>query len=240
MFRGCQPVRTMDSRFSRCFRESVDPIWWLVIAIVDWSERSAAPSMSGAPPGASPDWRAVAHQLEQLFSQADALLEGREEWQLARFALVVWADDLLTRCQWPGREHWTGGSLEQQLYGRREPGWRFLERADKAWDLPLTEPRETCFLCVCLGLRSVFETPRDHLTPPGLPTTAADWIREVSARGVAGKHVPPIIRYHTQGLARPNEGRQELVRTLVWTALTSVSLLWLAGFLFLRGPFIAD
>lgn len=230
----------LDSRFSKRFRESVDPIWWLVIAIVAWSEHKPTSTRQFSTSVTDRDWQSVAHDLEKLFSRADQHLGDREEWLLSKYALVVWTDELLTRCHWPGRDRWADGSLEQQIYGHREPGWRFLERTREAWDFPLTEPRETCFLCVCLGLQSLFEVQRDELTARGLPATAADWVRDVSARGIAGKHVPPIIRYHTASQSHPTLGRQELVRTLVWTALTSVTLLLLTSFLLLRGPLVAD
>lgn len=87
--------------------------------------------LAQAPAGNLPAAQAVRGQLLALLEpvakggQTGAI--SSEEIEEARFALVIWADEVLLRREWSGRPEWQAQPLQMQLYGIARGGNEFFE-----------------------------------------------------------------------------------------------------------------
>lgn len=73
-----------------------------------------------------------------------------QELDDARFALVVWADEMLLKAAWPGRDAWSHDLLQMQLYRTNRGGDEFYERLARLRP-DQSEARLVFFVCLVLG-----------------------------------------------------------------------------------------
>ena len=101
--------------------------------------------------------RAMCLELLRAFDRSENL---PETFQLAKYALTAWIDDLLCRAKWPYASAWRNFPLEQELFGTTCRHWRFFEQAEVArrnqdWDALLVYQ-----LCVEFGFRGIYAKDR--------------------------------------------------------------------------------
>ena len=112
-----------------------------------------------SPPGHHPD-------VASLRGQLNGLLEGfvkhplvqsvsGVEAEQARFALVAWADEMVLRTDWPGREQWIQDPLQLQLFHTNRGGDEFFERLARL-RAEETDAREVFFLCLVFGFEGEY------------------------------------------------------------------------------------
>ena len=84
--------------------------------------------------------------------EAHPLAQRLDPQQLddARFALVVWADELLLKTPWPGRDAWAHDLLQMRLYRTNRGGDEFYDRLARLRP-DHGEARLVYFLCLVFG-----------------------------------------------------------------------------------------
>ncbi|MCY2962170.1 MAG: DotU family type IV/VI secretion system protein [Planctomycetota bacterium] len=162
-------------------------------------------------------------RLEALIQQGDLRLEDREEWKLAKYALVVWCDDLFQRLDWRGRVGWVGESLEVHLYGECRGRESFFYAARDAESLVQTEALEVFCICFWLGYRGAYDGDFESLRSRGHPPTPREWIQHATARLGHCKRVPPVWGLHERGHPAPLYGREMFIRSLLVFFLMGVA-----------------
>ncbi|HTO69776.1 MAG TPA: DotU family type IV/VI secretion system protein [Myxococcota bacterium] len=109
---------------------------------------------------AFPDAPALRAQLLALLApfHAAATAQGipGEEVEEARFALVAWTDEVLSKASWAGRDEWLREPLQTQLYRTNRAGNEFYAhlaklRPDQA------AAREVYFLALALGFEGQYQ-----------------------------------------------------------------------------------
>lgn len=93
--------------------------------------------------------------LELLHEQADQArdLSLFEEWQKAKYLILVTADDLALSLDWPGRQTWR--LLETEIFQTQVGGNRFFELIqDPAYRTP--DLFEIFYLCLAVGFRGKY------------------------------------------------------------------------------------
>jgi len=73
-----------------------------------------------------------------------------QELDDARFALVVWADELLLKTAWAGHDAWSRDLLQMQLYRTNRGGDEFYERLARLRP-DQSEARLVYFYCLVMG-----------------------------------------------------------------------------------------
>jgi len=73
-----------------------------------------------------------------------------QELEHARFGLVAWADELLLRSDWAGRDQWAKELLQRQLFGTNRGGDEFYERLERLRP-DQNAARMIFFLCFVFG-----------------------------------------------------------------------------------------
>ncbi len=195
------------------FSDAVDPVFLDVLGLLERIDR-------GEQPVAQEERARVRGWLDQ----ADAALGKRDDWQLAKYALTSWIDDVLIDAPWEGRVWWRENALEVELFNTRLRNEQFYLKAQEAARLASKDALETYYLCVVLGFRGLYRDPAAAAAlaqPRGLPPDLATWCRQTSMGIQLGQGRPPIDDSSVPGEgAPPLEG----VFSLIWSSLAGVVL----------------
>lgn len=88
--------------------------------------------------------------LDQIGKHPGMQAIPADEFELARFALVAWADEVVLRSEWRGRDEWFKDPLQLQLFRTNRAGNEFFERLE-ALRPDQNHAREIYFLCLAMG-----------------------------------------------------------------------------------------
>ena len=128
-------------------------------------------------------------QIEQshvlkLFAEVDAVHGNSQSWQLAKYALAVWIDEICITLPWSGADWWQSHVLEMEFFRTRLCNVRFFELAKQAATLQDRQALEVFYGCVILGFRGMYSTPNalnEDQDGSRYPTTLEHWMTEVSS-----------------------------------------------------------
>jgi type VI secretion system protein ImpK len=147
--------------------------------------------------------------------------------EMAEYALVYWADEVLINSSWAHAEDWRKHRLlEQALYREAVGGDAFFEKAKRA-RAESTDALETFFLCVALGFQGRYardraRRPRWHDSGPVDPALL-QWVGDAYRR-VRPALEPFLPRDDDEGGGPARlPGRALFLRVSVLTALTVLS-----------------
>jgi type VI secretion system protein ImpK len=204
------------------FAKAVDPIFEHVLALLERID---------AGEGGAIDAEREKDRIVRLLDEAQAKLGEANDWQLAKYGLVCWIDEVLIAADWPGSTYWNEYSLESSMYNQRERNEQFYVWARSASELTRRDALEVFYLAVILGFRGFYGDPpqRSQLIaakyqfPPQLET----WVKR-TADAIKQTGRPPIKTTGKLGPgAPPLKGRSALVAGV----LSSAVLLAILGIL---------
>jgi type VI secretion system protein ImpK len=146
------------------------------------------------------------------------------DWQLAKYALVSWIDDVLIDAPWEGRLWWKENALEVEVFNTRLRNEQFYIKAKEATSLARKDALETFYVCAVLGFRGLYRDPAAAAVlaePRELPPDLETWARQMSMAIQLGQGRPPISEavVALDG-APPLEGSL----MLIWSAFAAVVL----------------
>ena len=121
--------------------------------------------------------------LEGLLQQADNRLSGHaESWEIAKYALVTWIDEMLVDAHiWAGQDWWRDNVLEWSLFNSRRCNDLYYVNANKALNSGSDDALQLIYVCVMLGFRGLYRDPRLNrmlIDKHGLPTDLPAWAAE--------------------------------------------------------------
>ena len=90
------------------FSEAVDNLFLHVLRLLERIDR-------GEPANAKDERQHIRGWIDQ----AEAILGQSPDWQLAKYALVAWVDEVLIEADWEGRNWWNENALEKELFSTR-------------------------------------------------------------------------------------------------------------------------
>jgi len=166
------------------FAQAIDPVMLHVLGLLDRISREERPS--------APDERL---RIRTLIDQAEALLGANEQWQLAKYAVAAWTDEMLVDAPWEGRDWWSNNVLEVELFSSRECYDRFYILAKEASALANRDALEVFYICVVLGFRGLYRDPefsRSTIQSLGLPPDVESWARQAAMSVRLGQGRPQI------------------------------------------------
>lgn len=206
------------------FAKAVDPIFMRVLALLDRIERGEATSAA--------EERAV---IRSLLDQAEAALGQTKEWELAKYALVYWIDEVLIESRWDGQTYWEQTPLEVELWGTQLANEQFYYRAKDAAALSKKDAIEIFYVCVVLGFRGLYRDPQ-AAESHGFPPTLAAWAKQASLAVL--KAPRPTIQGggHPGDGAPPLEGQARLISACMFATLLAACLVALGWWWMNRAP----
>ena len=198
------------------FAQAVDPIFLHILGLLDRISRDEQPSPQ--------DERM---RIRALIDQAEAIVGAGTEWELAKYALASWIDEVLLDTPWAGHDWWSNNVLEVELFNTRLCNEQFYVRAQQASSLPNRDSLEVFYVCVVLGFRGLYRDAnlaqmltQSHNLPPDLD----GWAKQTSMAIRLGQGRPPLAAPagNIRGAA-PIRSRPILVWSLVTCALLAAS-----------------
>jgi type VI secretion system protein ImpK len=93
--------------------------------------------------------------LDAISTKPDARAISADDLELARFALVAWADEALINSAWPGRESWRSQPLQLEVFRTNRAGNEFFTRLGTLRP-EQRDVREVYFLCLALGFQGQY------------------------------------------------------------------------------------
>jgi type VI secretion system protein ImpK len=196
------------------FSTAVDPVFIHVLGLLERIGR-----------GENPSPKEERLKICGWLDQADAHLGHGTEWELAKYALVAWIDEMLiVDAPWEGRAWWKENALEVQVFNTRLRHKMFYEKAQQASALPQKDALETFYVCVVLGFRGLYRDPAAAevlATPMQLPPKLESWARETAMAIRLGQGRQPI-----SDASRPLAGAPPLQgpSMLVWSSFLGLVL----------------
>src|SRR4051794_33225383 len=128
------------------FANLVSPVFQ---AVIDLQSRLA----QGEDPPIAPEREQILLALDEAERKAAVSSQLSHDFELAKYALVYWIDEVLINSPWRHAMEWRQQILEWDIYQERLRADRFFEKGQEAESLANTDPLETYFLCVALGFR---------------------------------------------------------------------------------------
>jgi type VI secretion system protein ImpK len=198
------------------FANAVDPIFERVLALLDKIDAGEAGNVEP---------EREKEKIVQLLENAHGSLGESQEWQLAKYGLVCWIDEVLIAASWPaGGPYgwWNENSLETSMFNTRERNEQFYAWAISASQLTRRDALEVFYLAVILGFRGLYEDPvrapsiaaRFQL-PPQLET----WVKR-TADAIKLTPRPPMKPTNKLGPgAPPLKGRSTLISAVLSSSL---------------------
>ena len=131
-----------------------------------------------------------------LLDQAEAIVGAGTEWDLAKYAIVSWIDEMLVETPWDGRDWWSNNVLEVELFNTRLCNEQFYVRAQEASTLARRDALEVFYVCVVLGFRGLYRDPNLSMmfsAAHGLPPDLDTWARQASLAIRLGQGRPALV-----------------------------------------------
>jgi type VI secretion system protein ImpK len=196
------------------FAKAVDPVFLYVIELLDriTADEEVSPQ----------DERLkIRVQLER----ADALLEQKPEWQLAKYALAAWIDEVLIEAPWPHATWWKEHALEWEDFQSADGYEAFYLKAREAAALRKKDALEVYYVCVVLGFRGLYRD-RDRTAalagPLDLPPDLETWAKQTAMVIQLGRGRPGISESNVPILgAPPMDGPF----VLIWSSVVGLILM---------------
>ena len=199
------------------FSDAIDPV---LLHVLDLLERISA--------NESVDPQDERARIRGLIDRAEASLGQNKDWQLARYALVTWIDEMLIEAPWGGRDWWQEHALEVEMFKTREAFTEFYHKASEASSLAEKNALEVFYVCVVLGFRGIYrDSSAMALTEQlGLPASLEAWAKQTALAIRLGQGRPPITEAARPATgAPPLEGKFMFVgSSLVGVALAAIAI----------------
>ncbi len=194
--------------------QAVDPILLHVLNLLDRIANNEQPS--------APDEHM---RIRVLLDQAEAIVGAGREWDLAKYALVSWIDEVLVDAPWDGSDWWSNQVLEVELFKTRLCNEQFYVRAQEASTLSNRDALELYYVCVILGFRGLYRDPNLAgmlVETHGLPADVETWAKQVSMSIRLGQGRPAL---NTSGRELQTASPLRTKAVVVWPWLVAVMLL---------------
>jgi len=154
------------------FSEAVDPIFLQVFDLLERIDQGVTISPMEEK-----------RKIEDLLKRADKLLIAEaEHWDLAKYLLVAWIDEMLvTAYAWEGKDWWRDNVLEWSIFRTRQCNDQYFVSSNRSRSENLDNPVQLSFLGVVLGFRGLYRDAR--LSRPliekyQLPDNLDDWAKQ--------------------------------------------------------------
>ncbi|MDA7923861.1 DotU family type IV/VI secretion system protein [Mariniblastus sp.] len=192
---------------------TVDPVFLHVLNLLDRIEQ-----------GEDPNPQEEHVQIKTLLDQGEAIVGASEEWELTKYAIVSWVDEVLLTSSWAHRDWWGNNVLEVEFFNTRLCNEQFFVNAKAASQLSNRDALEVYYICVILGFRGLYQdaTIASMLVAQHqLPSDLKAWKRQTAMSIRVGQGRPAL-----SGLGREIHGAPPLSQrsSVVWPWLAAVAM----------------
>jgi type VI secretion system protein ImpK len=210
------------------FAKAVDPVFLYVLGLLERIGNDENPSPH--------DEQA---KILAVIDRAEMTVGRGPEWELAKYALVSWIDEVLGEAPWSGHDWWNNNVLEVKLFNTRLCNEQFYVKAQEASTLKNRDALEVFYVCNVLGFRGLYRDPQVAavLTESrGLPPDLETWAKQTAMSIRLGQGRPPILETGATGSGAPPLTGQAMMIGSVLVGVFLAALVLIFGLLFFVGP----
>jgi len=207
------------------FSKVVDPVFLHVLELLERISANECPDPGEERKG-----------IRARLDRAQDRLGQTDDWQLAKYAIVAWVDEMLTEAPWEGAEWWQSQPLEFEVFRTAVAYSRFYEQAEEASNLVRKDALEVFYICVVLGFRGMYKDPTTAAEAVrsvnfDLPSTMEGWAKRYGASIQIAQDVARVEERPRPGGGAPCHDGKFLsiaawLTALVLAVLTTVVILW--------------
>ncbi len=166
-------------------------------------------------------------ELREEFDRVNAVMETDREWKYALYAMVAWVDSEMIICH----NRWKDETLEAYYFKSGNAYTEFFLRAEKAYEKRYFNAFEVFYICFMFGYHGVYQTGDKTTVPKSLPISDVEWQKKAAGRIARIRKAEKQDSWHAtrdeEWENRPLEGKNNLVNSLIFLAITSVVALLL-------------
>ncbi|MFT5299929.1 MAG: type VI secretion system protein ImpK [Mariniblastus sp.] len=193
---------------------TVDPVFLHVLDLLDRIAEGEDPN---------PNEEHV--QIRALLDQGESIVGSGEEWELTKYAMVSWIDEVLVTSSWAHRDWWGNNVLEVEFFNTRLCNEQFFINAKKASRLASRDALEVYYICVIMGFQGLYQDPTIAamlVEQHQLPADLLAWKRQTAMSIRLGQGRPAM-----GGVQREIRGAAPLCSRsqVVWPWLAAMMLL---------------
>ena len=179
------------------FSKTVDPVFLHVLELL---ERIAA--------NEAPDPVEERNRIRARLDRAELSFGQAQDWQLAKYGIVAWIDEMLIEAVWDGADWWKEQPLEFEIFRTATAYSRFYEMAEEASQLVRKDALEVFYICVVLGFRGMYKDPTAAVDAAetmkfDLPQTMEGWAKRSGSTIQVAQDVPRIDERPMPGEGAP-------------------------------------
>ena len=164
------------------FAKAVDTVFLMVLGLLDRVGQ-----------GESLDPKVVRNRIKGWLNDAENELSRKKEWQLAKYAIISWIDEVMIDAPWEHGRWWNENKLETELLGTNDREWNFYVQANEAAKLDKRDALQVYYVAVVLGFRGIYRDPaqapfhahalNEQHAAAGLdlPDQAERWVEQIGA-----------------------------------------------------------
>ena len=108
----------------------------------------------------------VRANIQRLISQSESCIDNkkisREDYDMARFAVLAWIDEAIMSSSWDGKTQWQREKLQRLYYQTEDGGEIFFDRLNTL-GFQKREVREVFYMCLALGFTGQYCHPGDEV-----------------------------------------------------------------------------
>lgn len=185
------------------FAKAVDPVFLGVLGLVERLEK-------GEQPNPEEERAAIRKALDDVEM---AGISQTREWELSRYALVAWIDEVLIDSGGHIADRFREKPLEFELYESSKREVEFFLKAKEARELSGRDALEVFYLCVVLGFRGLYRKPSsaEEASPLGLPPDLETWSRHTTQAIHYGQNRAPLVDNPQVALHAPPQASRFLL-----------------------------
>lgn len=166
-------------------------------------------------------------ELREEFDRVNAVMETDREWKYALYAMVAWVDSEMIICH----NRWKDETLEAYYFKSGNAYTEFFLRAEKAYEKRYFNAFEVFYICFMFGYHGVYQTGDKTTVPKSLPISDVEWQKKAAGRIARIRKAEKQDSWNAtrdeEWENRPLEGKNNLVNSLIFLAITSVVALLL-------------
>jgi type VI secretion system protein ImpK len=151
-----------------------------------------------------PPYQQVRGDIQRLLTQSNDCVRGgeasAEDYDLARFIVCAWVDEVLLASDWSDKGQWQREQLQRVYYNTTDAGVEAFEKLNQL-GLEQKDVREVYYVCLSLGFRGRFINPGDEFLLDQLRSSNLKLLTGGSANAVGA---PPPARAGARQESRLN------------------------------------
>ena len=179
------------------------------------------------PEPGQPEFTTVKETIEKINTRSERLLTGssvpKEHYELARFAVFAWVDEIIMGSSWKGKSEWQKDHLQLRHFQTADAGEMFFQRLN-GLGLHQKDVREVYYLCLALGFTGQYCNKDDELLLEQLRTSN---LKLLTGSSVS---IPVLesVRFVPE-IAQAGEGAAGIKRFRRFSWLTVIAVMLPAG-----------